>query len=307
MKRFIVVAAVALAVACRGEAPMSSSSSPSPSPSAAAPSPAVDPAKHQQEISQWQEQRAERLKKEDSWLTLVGLFWLEEGQNVVTLPSKQTLRLTRAGEKVTLLPDASMTVEQKPLSGPTELRNDADPAGPAIVQMGSVRFNVIKRGERIGLRVKDANAPTRTQFAGLDYFPIDAKWRVDAQLEPYSPMKKIPIDDVTGMRSESDSPGALVFTLEGKEYRLDPVLEEGTDELFLIFRDETAKDETYPAGRYLYAPKPGPDGRTVIDFNKAYNPPCAFTPYATCPLPPLQNRLKTRIEAGEKRYAGGHA
>jgi uncharacterized protein (DUF1684 family) len=295
MKAFVaLLAAILLLTACREEAPV-------------AQAPAVDEAKHQQEITQWQENRAERLLRDDGWLTLVGLFWLEEGQNVVTLPSGQTLRLSRSGEKATLTPDPSMTVEGKPLSGPTELRNDADPNGPTIVQMGSIRFNAIKRGERLGLRVKDANARTRTDFAGLEYYPIDPQWRVEARLEPYNPVKKIPIDDVTGMRSESESPGALVFTLGGKEYRLDPVLEEGSDELFLIFRDETAKDETYPAGRYLYAPKPGPDGKTIIDFNKAYNPPCAFTPFATCPLPPLQNRLKTRIEAGEKRYAGGHA
>jgi len=296
MKAFVaVLAAILLLTACREkEAPV-------------AQAPAVDEAKHQQEITQWQENRAERLLREDGWLTLVGLFWLEEGQNVVTLPSGQTLRLTRSGEKATLTPDPSMTVEGKPLAGPSELRNDADLKGSTIVQMGSVRFNTIKRGERLGLRVKDANARTRTEFAGLEYYPIDAQWRVDARLEPYNPVKKIPIDDVTGMHSESDSPGALVFTLGGKEYRLDPVLEEGSDELFIIFRDETAKDETYPAGRYLYAKKPGPDGKTDIDFNKAYNPPCAFTPFATCPLPPLQNRLKMRIEAGEKRYAGGHA
>lgn len=295
MKAFVpVLAAILLVAGCREEAPVSQA-------------PAVDPARHQQEITQWQENRAERLLREDGWLSLIGLFWLEEGQNVVTLPSGQTLRLARSGEKTTLTPEPSMTVEGKPLSGPSELRHDADPNGPTIVQMGSIRFNVIKRGERLGLRVKDANARTRTEFAGLEYYPIDPRWRVEARLEPYNPFKKIPIDDVTGMRSESESPGALVFTMDGKEYRLDPVLEEGSDELFLIFRDETAKDETYPAGRYLYAPKPGPDGKTIIDFNKAYNPPCAFTPFATCPLPPLQNRLKVRIEAGEKRYDGAHA
>jgi uncharacterized protein len=294
MKRFVaVLAAVVLATACREEARVSDA-------------PAVDTAKHDQEILQWQTNRAERLKKEDGWLSLVGLFWLEEGQNVVTIPTKQTLKVVRSGAKVTLDADATMTVDQKPVSEPLELRSDVDENGPTIVQMGSVRFNVIKRGDRLGLRVKDAQAPTRTHFAGLDYFPTDVNYRVEARLDPYNPVKKIPIDDVTGMRSESDSPGALVFTLDGKEYRLDPIVEEGSDELFIIFRDLTSKDETYPAGRYLYAPKPGADGKTVIDFNKAYNPPCAFTPYATCPLPPLQNRLDARIEAGEKRY-GSHA
>lgn len=295
MKPFVVVlAAVVLATACREEARVPDV-------------PAAETAKHDQEIMQWQTNRTERLKKEDSWLSLVGLFWLEEGQNVVTIPTRQTLKVVRNGEKVTLDPDPTMTIDQKPVSGPVELLSDADAKGATLVQMGSVRFNVIKRGDRLGLRVKDAQAPTRTHFAGLDYFPTDVKYRVQARLEPYNPMKKIPIDDVTGMRSESDSPGALVFTLDGKEYRLDPILEEGSEELFIIFRDLTSKDETYQAGRYLYAPKPGADGTTVIDFNKAYNPPCAFTPYATCPLPPQQNRLDVRVEAGEKRYGGGHA
>jgi uncharacterized protein (DUF1684 family) len=300
MKRFVaVLAAVVLVNACREEARVPEV-------------PAAETAKHDQEIMQWQTNRAERLKKEDGWLSLVGLFWLDEGQNVVTIPTRQTLKVVRHGAKVTLEPDPTMTsgtaltIDQKPVADPVELRSDMDEGGPTIVQMGSVRFNVIKRGDRLGLRVKDAQAPTRTHFAGLEYFPTDVKYRVEARLEAYSPMKKIPIDDVTGMRSESDSPGALVFTLDGKEYRLDPILEEGSDELFIIFRDLTSKDETYQAGRYLYAPKPGPDGRTTIDFNKAYNPPCAFTPYATCPLPPQQNRLDVRIEAGEKRYGGGH-
>ncbi|HEX8619394.1 MAG TPA: DUF1684 domain-containing protein [Thermoanaerobaculia bacterium] len=295
MKAFVaVLAAVLLATACREEARVAH----------AAP---VDSAKHDQEIAQWQTNRAERLKKEDSWLTLVGLFWLEEGQNVVTLPTGQTLRLVRAGETVALDAAPEMMIDQKPVAERVELRHDAHPNGPTIVQMGSIRFNAIKRGERLGLRVKDAQAPTRTHFAGLEYFATDANYRVEAHLVPYRPMKKIPIDDVTGMRSDADSPGALVFTLDGKEYRLDPILEEGSDELFIIFRDLTSKDETYPAGRYVYAAKPGADGKTIIDFNKAYNPPCAFTPFATCPLPPLQNRLDVRIEAGEKRYAAGHA
>jgi uncharacterized protein (DUF1684 family) len=178
--------------------------------------------------------------------------------------------------------------------------------GPTVVQTGTVRFQVIKRGERYGLRVKDSQSPTRTNFAGLEYFPIEAKYRVEARMEPYKPVKKIPITDVTGMTSDSDSPGALVFTLDGTEYRIDPVLEEGSTDLFIIFKDQTSRDDTYQAGRYLYAAKPGPDGKTVIDFNKAYNPPCSFTHFATCPLPPEQNRLPIRIEAGEKRYEGAH-
>jgi uncharacterized protein (DUF1684 family) len=153
--------------------------------------------------------------------------------------------------------------------------------------------------------VKDAEAETRTHFKGLEYYPIDPKWRIAARYEAYHPPKKVPITDVTGMTSESISPGAIVFEVDGKEYRLDPILEEGSTNYFIIFRDATSRNATYPAGRYLYAAPPK-DGRMIVDFNKAYNPPCAFTPFATCPLPPLQNRLPIPIEAGEKKYVGGH-
>ena len=267
----------------------------------------VDAAAHAQEIRDWQKNRDTRLRKEDSWLTLIGLHWLKDGENVVTLTKTGAppVRVLRNGAQTILHPDPSMTIDGKPVAGDVPLLADADEKGPTIVQMGSVRFNVIKRGERYGLRVKDAEAETRTHFQGLEYYPIDPKWRVTARFEAYHPPKKIPITDVTGQTSDSISPGALVFEIEGKEYRLDPILEEGSDEYFVIFRDATSRDTTYPAGRYLYTPQ-AKDGKTVIDFNKAYNPPCAFTPFATCPLPPLQNRLPIRVEAGEKKYAGGH-
>jgi uncharacterized protein (DUF1684 family) len=263
---------------------------------------------HRAEITQWQERRATRLKAEDGWLTLIGLFWLNEGSNVISIPSagSPTVKLARKGGEVTLEPGANMMIGDQAVSAPTKLLNDADETGPTVVKMGTVRFQVIKRGERYGLRVKDADAQTRTHFQGLEYYPIDPKWRLEARYEPYTPEKKIPITDVTGATADSIAPGALVLNIDGKEYRIDPVLEDGSDELFIIFKDETSKDETYQAGRYVYAAKPGPDGKTIVDFNKAYNPPCTFTPFATCPLPPMQNRLPLRIEAGEKRYAGGH-
>lgn len=270
--------------------------------------PAADIGKHDKEIAEWQTNRATRLKSEYGWLSLIGLFWLDEGANTVTLPSdgSPAVKVTRQGEVVTLEPTPGATIDGKPVAAPTVLKNDADPAGPTTVQIGTVRFQIIKRGDRYGLRARDSQAPTRTQFAGLKYYPTDAKYRVEARYEPYQPEKKIPITDVTGMTADSIAPGALVFTLDGKEYRIDPVNEEGTNDLFIIFKDATSRDETYQAGRYLYATRPGPDGKTVIDFNKAYNPPCAFTHFATCPLPPPQNRLPIRIEAGEKRYEGNH-
>ncbi|HYI08233.1 MAG TPA: DUF1684 domain-containing protein [Thermoanaerobaculia bacterium] len=259
---------------------------------------------HQEDVVQWQEKRDQRLRAEDSWLTLIGLHWLNEGANDITLKPGEDVRLARSGDTVTLEPSGAMTIGGAPVTAPVALRDDTHEQGPTLVDRGSIRFNVIKRGDRFALRVKDAQAETRTHFQGLEYFPIDPKWRVEARLEPYTPVRKIPIDDVTGMRSDYEAPGALVFTVDGKEYRLDPFSE--GDELFIIFNDETRKDATYPAGRYLYSKKPGPDGKVIVDFNKAYNPPCAFTPFATCPLPPQQNRLPVRVEAGEKRYSGGH-
>jgi uncharacterized protein len=263
---------------------------------------AVDKAAYENDIKAWQTSRIERLKKEDSWLTLVGLDWLKEGDNPAPAG---TVSLT--GEKVTFNPTEDATIDGKPVSGSVSLLADADEGGPTIVRTGTKQFNVIKRGDRFGLRIKDSQAPTRLNFAGLDYFPIDPKWRVEARLEAYHPPKQVPITDVTGMTSNNISPGALVFEVDGKEYRVDPIIEEGSDELFIIFKDETSKDATYPAGRYLYAKKPGTDGKVIVDFNKAYNPPCVFTPYATCPLPPPQNRLAVRIEAGEKKYAAKHS
>ena len=218
--------------------------------------------------------------------------------------------VTLAGARATLQPDPAMTIDGKPVAVPVELKDDAD-ATPTVVHVGSLTFLFIKRadknGERYALRVKDPNADARKNFKGLDYFPADAKYRVEARFEPYNPPKKVAITNVLGMVSDETSPGVLVFNLDGKEYRIEPILEQGEKDLFLIFRDGTSGHETYGAARYLYAHPAGKDGKTIVDFNHAYNPPCAFTPYATCPLPPPQNRLPIRIEAGEKKYAGGHA
>jgi uncharacterized protein (DUF1684 family) len=296
MKPFIAIfVAAVLVVSCRKE--------PSVELSATAVS------AHAAEVREWQKKRAERLQAEDGWLSLVGLHWLNEGENPVDIPHPGTApagKLVLKSGVATLEPAIPMMIDGKLIKGPVTLLDDTQKNGPTIVQAGTVRFQVIKRGPRYALRVKDSQAETRTHFKGLEYFPIDPKWRIEARFEPYKPMKKIPIVDVTGRTEDSDSPGALVFTVDGKEYRIDPVLEEGSPDLFIIFRDATSKDATYPAGRYLYAKKPGVDGKVIVDFNKAYNPPCSFTPYATCPLPPLQNRLPFRIEAGEKKYAGHH-
>jgi uncharacterized protein (DUF1684 family) len=264
------------------------------------------------EENKWRDNRRASLTRETGWLTLVGLDWLREGDNEVKLPANPpvTVHVTLKGADATLQADPALTIDGKPVAAPVVLADDGAEK-PTIVHAGSLTFVFLKRadknGERYALRVKDPNSDARTHFKGLDYFPADPKFRVEARFEPYNPPKKVAITNVLSMVSDETTPGALVFTIDGKEHRLEPILEQGEKDLFIIFRDGTSAKETYGAARYLYAHPAGPDGKTIVDFNHAYNPPCAFTPYATCPLPPPQNRLPLRVEAGEKLYAGGHA
>jgi len=264
--------------------------------------------KFRKEEDAWRTERRTKLAAADSWLSLVGLFWIHPGPNDVTLPAHPqpvVAHFDLANTAVTIQPNASVTIDGKPVTAPTLLRDDTDVKGPTLMKSGTLSFMVIRRNDRFGIRVKDPESDARRNFKGLDYFDADPKFRVEARFEPYNPAKKIPITNVLGMTSQETSPGALVFTIDGKEFRLDPIYEQGTTDLFIIFKDATAGHETYGAARYLYA-HPPKNGVTTVDFNHAYNPPCAFTPYATCPLPPPQNKLPIRIEAGEKAYAGGH-
>ncbi|HSP34225.1 MAG TPA: DUF1684 domain-containing protein [Thermoanaerobaculia bacterium] len=290
MKRLALV--LILAAACRHE-------------------PSLDRAAYEQDVMQWRKYRAVGLTKPDGWTTLVGLDWLNDGRNELKLPGGPAGTIVLQNGKTTLEPVASsgLTINGQPVNAPVEVKTDFDPNGPTIVKRGSVQFQIIKRDPRgYAVRIKDANGDARVHFKGLDDFPVDPQWRLVAKFEPYNPPKKIPITNVLGMTTEETSPGALVFTSPGdsKEYRIDPINEQGEQDLFIIIKDQTSRDSTYQAARYLYAKRPGPDGTTIVDFNKAYNPPCAFTPFATCPLPPPQNVLPFRIEAGEKRYAGSH-
>jgi uncharacterized protein len=257
------------------------------------------------EIDKWRADRRAHLLSDNGWLTLVSLDWLHDGTNDVTLPAHPpvTVRLILKNGKVTLQPNPSVAI-----AGPTELRDDTDPQGPTVIRIGTLNFQIIKRADknsdRFGVRVKDTESESRKNFKGLDYFPTNPAYRIEARFEPYQPPKKIAITNVLGMTSDETSPGALVFTLQGRNFRIDPILEQGEKDLFIIFKDATSGKETYAAARYLYAHPPDATGKTIVDFNKSYNPPCVFTPYATCPLPPPQNRLPIRIEAGEKKYAG---
>jgi len=248
------------------------------------------------EIATWRVQRESALKAEDGWLSLAGLFWLHEGANRFGTDDSNDIVLTdgpaRAGVFALQHGQIAMT-----MNGSTRALK-ADSAD--VVEVGRLRLFLIQRGERVGIRVKDPQSQARREFHGIESFPAKEAWRVTARF--VSEPRKIPILNVLGQTEPSDSPGYAVFQLAGQEYRLHPILEEpGAKQLFFIFRDLTSGKETYAAGRFLDTDLPK-DGRVVLDFNKAYNPPCAFTPYATCPLPPPENRLSVRIEAGEKKY-----
>jgi uncharacterized protein (DUF1684 family) len=181
-----------------------------------------------------------------------------------------------------------------------ELKSDADEK-PTELVAGSLHFMLIERAGHLGIRVRDSVSPNRSQFKGLQYFPVRADWRVQARFEPYNPEHRIPIVNILGMEQEMLSPGALVFERDGRSWRLDAIREAGDDDLFVMFSDATSGKQTYGAGRFLYVATPHGD-RVDVDFNEAFNPPCAFTDFATCPLPPQQNRLALAIDAGELKY-----
>lgn len=277
---------------------------------------APDPDTYRKEIETWRQERNEGLKKEDGWLTLVGLYWLKPGenrfgsdpQNPVILPAGKAPGvagvLVREGDAVTVRvePGVAVTAGGHELKPGMPLKKDVD-GEPTILELGSLRFYVIQRGDRLGVRIKDRESATLATFHGLDNYPIQPEWRVVARFEPHKD-RKIPIANIVGQMQDTPSPGTVVFERDGKTYRLDAI--EGSPEggLFLIFGDTTNGKETYGAGRYLDTDPPK-DGKVVVDFNTAYNPPCAFTAFATCPLPPRQNKLPVAVEAGEKKFAGG--
>lgn len=268
------------------------------------------------EIRKWQTDRERRLKADDGWLTVAGLFWLKEGKNrfgadasndivlpAGSAPARAGVFDFRGGEtRVRMEDGVSATVDGKP-ARVALLRPDTAEA-PNVVAIGGLQMTVIKRGDRYGIRLRNRNSSLRQEFIGLRFFPVNDSYRVVAKF--IAAPSKIPVSNIIGQTEPLNSPGYVQFKLEGCDLKLTPVFEtDGAKELFFMFRDLTSGKQTYGAGRFLYTGLPK-NGRVVLDFNKAYNPPCAFTPYATCPLPPKSNRLPVRIEAGELAYGGGH-
>lgn len=281
----------------------------------------------QREIASWREQHATELQKPDGWLALAGLEWLDAGDNSFGSAADNKIHMPTSapahlgvlhldGEKVTLNPPSGGF----PQGFPQGFLIDAKPAQPQALHVdpdhdkndprmtiGTLNFYVIKRGERFALRIKDAKSAALTGFHGLKWYPPNAHYRVKAHWIPYTPQKTFTIATLIGTSYAAQIPGSAEFTLDAKTYRLDPILEDpAVQKLFFVLRDTTSTTTTYGACRFLYTafPDHGLDkpGALVLDFNRLENPPCAYTPFATCPLPPKQNRLPISLPVGEQRY-----
>ncbi|HZZ41075.1 MAG TPA: DUF1684 domain-containing protein [Acidobacteriaceae bacterium] len=268
----------------------------------------------------WRAARAQGLSAPDGWLTLVALDWIEPGENSFGAATDNRIQLSGAAPHLGVLQFSGNAVRLLPPKGgfPSALRVDGHPAQPAVLTGndmkpheltdGTLTFFVIHRGDRYALRVKDTQAPTRVHFRGLHWYAPNQDYRVEARWIPWVPAHALKIPTVIGTTIEMPAPGLAEFTLDGKTIRLEPVLEgPGAKQLFFIVRDTTSRSTTYGAGRFLYADFPDhgleQPGHIVLDFNRLQNPPCAYTPYATCPLPPQQNRLAIALPVGEERYS----
>ena len=271
----------------------------------------ADPA-HSEEIERWRRARAKALRSPDGWLTLVGLAWLDDGdnpvgsteENRVVLPAGKAPpnagKFVVADGRATFHPadGAGMLFDGKP-APPESLKTDAG-GKPTLIELDSLRLYVIERTGRLAVRVRDIESPLLAKFAGLEYFPPALSWKIEARYEPYDEPKPIEIPNVMGTVFNEQSPGAIVFAINGETYSMDTM--DNGDNRLLVFGDETNGEGTYGGGRFLQLDLPPKAGPIELDFNKAYNPPCVFTPYATCPLPPPEHRIRADVTAGERVY-----
>lgn len=271
----------------------------------------VNSAAYKKDYGQWKARLVDNLKK--NWLTAVGLFWLREGtnrvggdhRNEVPLPEGKvpaqlgTVEFHGGKALFRALPGAKVVSEGKPVTS-IELKPDTS-GKPTTLQVGDIRILLIQRNDRYAIRVRDPHSKYLEEFKGLDFFPASQAYVVTANFFPYDKPKKISVPTVLGQDAEMESPGYVEFTLKGRKQHLQ-ILSQEDDEIFVVIKDSTSGKGTYPAGRFLYAPLPK-DGTVELDFNRAYSPPCARTPYATCPLPPKENHMTIAVEAGEKYRA----
>jgi uncharacterized protein (DUF1684 family) len=254
-------------------------------------------------IRAWQQHRDAGLRASDSWLTLVGLFWLKPGDNTIGSASSNDFVLPKgsAPPRVGRLHVEAGQVRFIDAGGVSRTLSYSE-ENPDVVRAGSISFYVIRRGDRLAVRAKDSASQVLKSFRGMTYFPANAEMHFRAKFLPER--KMIPIRNVVEQTDQEESPGIVEFTYRGEQYHLRPIYEGKT--LFFLFKDPTNKTETYQAGRMLNTPLPA-NGTVDLDFNHSYNPPCTFTPYATCPLPPKENTLPFPVTAGEKRYGNGEA
>lgn len=260
----------------------------------------------------WRERREARLTEPYGWLSLIGLEFLDDGvtrvgaaaDNDLVVPDGPPVwgELDVDGNNVLFKaePGADISIDGEVRDAARLLLDGAD--GPTTVSAGTVRFHLIGRGDGVALRLRDSRAPTRRNFAGLDWYAPDPDWRIRARWEPHPPGSTMQIANVLGDLLDEPNPGRAVFKRNGRSYSLEAV--DSGDDVWFIFADRTSGRSTYGSGRFLYADK-AVDGELVLDFNLAYNPPCAFNEYTTCPLPPPSNRLDLAVEAGERKYPGG--
>jgi uncharacterized protein (DUF1684 family) len=268
------------------------------------------PRDYARSIEQFRAHRQEEIAGKNGWITLAGLFWLKHGDNRVGTDEAFEVALPASAPKragtVVVKSGSARFVPGRGISA-KETAFKLDDESSAVV-FGSVHFWIIKREGKLAARVKDSESPARKAFTGLVWYPVDPSWRIAAKFTPWPDRRTIVFGTAAGTKEEMESPGSVTFSRNGAEFHLDPVLEDGR--LFFVMRDSTSGKSTYGAARFVYAdPPPGgfkKSGTVWLDFNQAINPPCMFTPYATCPLPPPQNRLPLDVTAGEKLYGPGH-
>jgi uncharacterized protein (DUF1684 family) len=266
-------------------------------------------------IEQWRAGRVERLTSPTGWLTLIGRHPLEHGTWSVGSAAGNVIRLAAGPEKLGTITYAADGKVSFALAEGVDATIDGTTARsaelslnvekPTYVRAGTVNFYVMDRSGKLFVRVRDSEAARRRNFAGIEAFPIDPAWRIEADWVPFDPPHTVKITNIIGLTEAAQVPGKAVFQHDGKTYELIPIDEGPDEDLFFVLTDTTAGHETYEACRFLYA-KRAVNGKVILDFNKVYNPPCAFSPFATCPLPPKENVLPFALRAGEKKYSGAH-
>jgi len=269
-----------------------------------------------EEIAKWHAGRIERLKSPTGWLSLAGLYWLKPGENTfgtdsanaVVFPAGKgpavmgSVFVDGSSMRVKIVPGVGVLHNGAPVDTLVLHGDQEEGVEPTVLSHGSLSWFPIERSGKLGIRLRDSDSEALRHFSGIERFPADRRWRIEGKLETHDPPRTVEITNVLGDVTQEPSPGTLVFEIDGKTHRLDPIAESGDAELFVVFSDATSGKDTYGGGRFLEVDLPDEEGRVVIDFNKAYNPPCALSPFATCPLPPPQNHLDVAVRAGEKTY-----